>query len=67
MKDVSFNFVRVCVLLRKTELYHKLFQSPTEAKFLQRPLSEDGIKVSPPSPRSSGASSIVGGRVEVCL
>ena len=28
---------------------------------------EDGIKVSPPSPRSGGASSIVGGRVEVCL
>ena len=49
---VSFNFVRVCVQLRKTK---------------RRRLSEDGIKVSPPSPRSSGASSIVGGRVEVCL
>ena len=49
---VSFNFVRVCVLLRKTK---------------RRWFSEDGIKVSPPSPRFSGASSIVGGRVEVCL
>ena len=49
---VSFRFVRVCVLLRKTRW---------------RRLPEDGIKVSPPSPRSGGASSIVGGRVEVCL
>ena len=46
---VSFRFVRVCVLLRKTRW---------------RRLPEDGIKVSPPSPRSGGASSIVGGRVE---
>ncbi|XP_044419818.1 uncharacterized protein [Triticum aestivum] len=30
-------------------------------------LPEDGIEVSPPSPCSGGASSIVGGRVEVCL
>ena len=30
-------------------------------------LPKDGIKVSPPSPRSSGASSIVGEHVEVCL
>ena len=44
--------VRVCVMLRKTR---------------RRRLPEDGIKVSPPSPRSGGASSIVGGRVEVCL
>ena len=29
--------------------------------------SKDGIKVSPPSPRSGDASSIVGRRVEVCL
>ena len=36
-------------------------------KTKQRRLSEDGIKVSPPSPRSGDASSIVGGRVEVCL
>ena len=28
---------------------------------------KDGIKVSPPSPRLGGASSIIGGRVEVCL
>ena len=49
---VFFNLVRVCVLLRKAR---------------QRRLSEDGIKVSPPSPRSGGASSIVGGHVEVCL
>ena len=49
---VFFNFVRVCVLLRKARRWR---------------LSEDEIKVSPPSPRSSGASSIVGGRVEVCL
>ena len=49
---VSFSFARVCVLLRKTR---------------RRRLPEDGIKVSPPSPRSGGASSIVGGRVEVCL
>ena len=49
---VFLNFVRVCVLLRKAR---------------RRRLPEDGIKVSPPSPRSGGASSIVGGRVEVCL
>ncbi|XBI38598.1 hypothetical protein VPH35_123570 [Triticum aestivum] len=49
---VSLNFVRVCVLLRKTRRWQ---------------LPEDGINVSPPSPRSDGASSIVGGRVEVCL
>ena len=49
---VFFNLVRVCVLLRKAR---------------RRRLPEDGIKVSPPSPRSGGASSIVGGRVEVCL
>ena len=30
-------------------------------------IPEDGIKFSPPSPRSGGASSIVGRRVEVCL
>ena len=46
------SFVRVCVLLRKAR---------------RRRLPEDGIKVSPPSPRSGGASSIVDGRVEVCL
>ncbi len=46
------SFVRVCVLLRKAR---------------RRRLPEDGIKVSPPSPHSGGASSIVGGRVEVCL
>ena len=50
--DAFLSFVRVCVLLRKTR---------------RRRLPEDGIKVSPPSPRSGGASSIVGGRVEVCL
>ena len=44
--------VRVCVPLRMMR---------------RRRLPEDGIKVSPPSPRSSGASSIVGGCVEVCL
>ena len=49
---VSFSFARVCVLLRKTRRWR---------------LPEDGIKVSPSSPRFSGASSIVGGRVEVCL
>src|SRR3954468_14529405 len=49
---IFFNLVRVCVLLRKVRW---------------RRLPEDGIKVSPPSPRSGGASSIVGGRVEVCL
>ena len=49
---VFFNLVRVCVLLRKAR---------------RRRLPEDGIKVSPPSPRSDGASSIVGERVEVCL
>ena len=48
----SFRFVRMCVLLRKTR---------------RRRHAEDGIKVSPPSPHSGGASSIVGGRVEVCL
>ena len=50
--DISSYFVRVCVLFRKTR---------------RRRLPEDGIKVSPPSPRSGGASSTVGGRVEVCL
>ena len=49
---VFFNLVRVCVLLRKAR---------------RRRLPEDGIKVSPPTPRSGDASSIVGGRVEVCL
>ena len=49
---VSFNFARVCVLLKRTR---------------RRRLPEDGIKVSPPSPRSGGASSIVGGCVKVCL
>ena len=49
---IFFNLVRVCVLLRKAR---------------RRRLTEDGIKVSPPSPRFGGASSIVGGRVEVCL
>ena len=49
---VSFSFDRVCVLLTKTR---------------RRRLPEDGIKVSPPSPRSGDASSIVGGCVEVCL
>ena len=49
---VFFNLVRVCVLLRKAR---------------RRRLPEDGIKVSPPSPRSGGASSIVGGHVKVCL
>ena len=49
---VSFSFARVCVLLRKTR---------------QRRLPEDEIKVFSPSPRSGSASSIVGGRVEVCL
>ena len=44
--------VRVCVMLRKAG---------------RRRLPEDGIKVSPPSPHSGGASSIVGGCVEVCL
>ena len=52
MLVVPSKFVRVCVLLRKTRRWR---------------LPEDGIKVSPPSPRSGGASSIVGGRVEVCL
>ena len=49
---VFFYLVRVSVLLRKATRWR---------------LPEDGIKVSPPSPRSGGASSIVGGRVEVCL
>ena len=49
---IFFNLVRVCVLLRKVR---------------RRRLPEDGIKVSPPNPRSGGASSIVGRRVEVCL
>ena len=49
---VFFNLVRVCVLLKKAR---------------RRQLPEDGINVSPPSPRSGDASSIIGGRVEVCL
>ena len=50
--SLFFNLVRVYVLLRKVK---------------RRRLPEDGIKVSPPSPRSGGVSGIVGGRVEVCL
>ena len=52
MLVVPLRFVRICVLLRKTR---------------RRRLSKDGIKVSPPSPCFGGASSIVGGHVEVCL
>ena len=50
--SVSSSFVRVCVLLRKTRRWQ---------------LSEDGIRFSPSNPCFGGASSIVGGRVEVCL
>ena len=46
------SFVRVCVLLRKAR---------------RRRLPEDGIKISPSSPRSGDVCSIIGGRVEVCL
>ena len=46
------SFLRVCVLLRKAK---------------RRRLPEGGIKVSPSSPRSGDACSIIGGRVEVCL
>ena len=49
---VCFSFARVCVLLRKARRWR---------------LPEDGIKVSPPSLYSGDASSIIGGRVEVCL
>ena len=49
---VTSSFVRVCVLLRKRRQWR---------------LPEDGIRFSPPSPHPSGASSIVCGRVEVCL
>ena len=52
MLVVSLSFVTVCVLFRKTR---------------RGRLPEDGIKVSPPSPRSGDASCIVGGRVELCL
>ena len=47
-----FCLVRICVMLRKAR---------------RRRLPEDGIKVSPPRPRSGDASSIIGGCVEVCL
>ena len=40
---------------------------PIFRKARRRRLPEDEIKVSPPSLRSGGASSIIGGRVEVCL
>ena len=50
--DLFSSFVRVCVLFRKAR---------------RQRLSEDGIKVSRPSPRSGDASSIIGRRVEVCL
>ena len=46
------SFVRVCVFLRKAR---------------RRRFSEDGIEVSPSSPRSGDVCSIIGGRVEVCL
>ena len=45
-------FVRVCVLLKE---------------MVRRLLLDHGIRSSPPSLRSDGASDIVGGRVEVCL
>ena len=50
--DLFSSFVRVCILLRKAR---------------RRRLPEDGINVSLPKPRFDDASSIVGGRVEVCL
>ena len=50
--DVSSNFARVCLLLKKTRRWR---------------LPEDGIKFSLPSLRPSGASSIADGRVEVCF
>ena len=46
------SFVRVYVLFRKAR---------------RRRLPEDGIKVSPSSPRSGDVCSIIGGRVEMCL
>ena len=46
------SFVRVCVLLRMARRWR---------------LPEDGINVSPPSPRSGDVSCIIGGRVEVCF
>jgi hypothetical protein len=46
------SFVSVCVLLREAR---------------RRRLSADGIRFSLPCPRFDGVSSIVGGRVEVCL
>ena len=52
MLVVPLRFVLVCVLL---------------GKMRRQRLPEDGIKVSPPSPSSGGAFSIVGGRVEVYL
>ena len=42
-----------CILFRKARRRQRLF--------------EDGIRFSPPSPRPDGVSSIVGGRVEMCL
>ena len=48
----SSSLVRDCVLLRKP-------------RWCQ--LSEDGIRLSSPSPHSGDAYSITGGRVEVCL
>ena len=50
--DLFWSFARVCVLLRKVRGCR---------------LPEDGIKVSPPSPRFGDAFSIIDGRVEVCL
>ena len=53
--DVFYSLFWVCVLLKEVR---------------QRWISEDGIKFSLPSPRSGGASSVVGGdggRVEICL
>lgn len=49
---VIFNLARVCILARKAR---------------RQRLPENEIKVSSPSLRSGGASSIVSGRVEVCL
>ena len=46
------SFVRVCVLLREAR---------------RRRLSADEIRFSPPCPRSDSVSSIIGGRMKVCL
>jgi hypothetical protein len=58
----------------KIKSYLQMYKKPIcadvdtgSSRLVRGRLPEDGIKLSPPSARSGDASSIIGGRVEVCL